>query len=203
MNEATGDLVAKEGLVFRRGGTDFVFVRISKVPDDKMVWDYYEDGFRLRGSNGPNSLAEFERCAKLARNCSAKTKLGIVPNVPGYCVVPKAAERIVPVKPPALPTEDKDRKVLPVFTGPLMYFPHALLEVARVCKVGNDQHNPGQPMHWAREKSTDQMNTALRHMMDHGLGNQKDTDGTYHLAKAAWRILAELELAVERDLAAK
>lgn len=98
-----------------------------------------------------------------------------------------------------LPTDDKARKALPVFRGPLMYFPDALLEVARVCKIGNDQHNPGQPMHWAREKSTEQMDTALRHMMDHGSGNTKDIDGAYHLAKAAWRILAELQLAVERD----
>ena len=98
-----------------------------------------------------------------------------------------------------LPTDDTARKGLPVFRGPLMYFPNALLEVARVCKVGNDQHNPGQPLHWAREKSTEQLDTALRHMMDHGIGNTRDVDGTYHLAKAAWRILAELQLTVERD----
>lgn len=96
-----------------------------------------------------------------------------------------------------LPTDDKARKGLPVFRGPLMYFPDAILAVAAVCKAGNDQHNPGQPLHWAREKSTEQMDTALRHMMDHGLGTKVDTDGTYHLAKAAWRILAELQLTIE------
>lgn len=78
-----------------------------------------------------------------------------------------------------------------------MYFPDALLAVAAVCKAGNDQHNPGQPLHWAREKSTEQLDTALRHMMDHGLGTTKDTDNTWHLAKAAWRILAELQLTIE------
>ena len=31
----------------------------------------------------------------------------------------------------------------------------ALAEVARVSKAGNDQHNPGQPLHWARDKSAD------------------------------------------------
>lgn len=104
-------------------------------------------------------------------------------------------------KKPGLPTDDKARKELPVFRGPLMYFPNALLEIARVCKAGNDQHNPGEPMHWARGKSAEQMDTALRHMMDHGLGNTKDTDGMYHLAKAAWRIMAELQLTIERDMA--
>ena len=36
-------------------------------------------------------------------------------------------------------------------------------------------------------------------MMDHGVGNIKDSDGTYHLAKAAWRILAELQLTIEQE----
>ena len=98
-----------------------------------------------------------------------------------------------------LPTDYEARKALPIFRGPLMYFPDALLALAAVCKAGNNQHNPGEPLHWAREKSTEQMDTALRHMMDHGLGNTRDVDGTYHLAKAAWRLLAELQLTIERD----
>lgn len=99
-----------------------------------------------------------------------------------------------------LPVMDSERKALPIFMGVLMYFPDALLEVARVSQLGNDQHNPGEPLHWAREKSTDQMNTALRHMMDHALGNVKDDGGkTYHLAKAAWRNLAELQLTIEKE----
>jgi Domain of unknown function (DUF5664) len=99
----------------------------------------------------------------------------------------------------SLPTDDKARKALPIFDGVLMYFPDAALAVAAVSKAGNDQHNPGEPLHWAREKSTDQMNTALRHMMDHGMGNSKDTDGTWHLAKACWRLLAALQLAIEAE----
>jgi hypothetical protein len=102
-----------------------------------------------------------------------------------------------------LPTEDKDRKALPVFDGFLMYFPDSCLAVADVSKKGNDQHNPGEPLHWAREKSTDQLNTAQRHMMDHGMGNLKDTDDTWHLAKAIWRLSAELQLTIERERAVK
>jgi hypothetical protein len=97
----------------------------------------------------------------------------------------------------SLPTDDKARKALPIFDGVLMYFPDALAMVAAVSKAGNDQHNPGEPLHWARGKSMDQMNTALRHMMDHGTGAVQDIDGTYHLAKAAWRILAQLQLTIE------
>lgn len=96
-----------------------------------------------------------------------------------------------------LPTDAKERKGLPIYSGVLSYFPDAIAEVARVSKVGNDQHNPGQPLHWARGKSTDQMDAAVRHIVDNAAGVPADTDGTYHLAKAAWRVLAELQLLIE------
>lgn len=98
----------------------------------------------------------------------------------------------------SLPTDYDARKALPVYDFLVGYFPDAFVEVVRVAVAGNQQHNPGEHLHWAREKSTDQLNTALRHMMDHGTGNTLDTDGTYHLAKAIWRLSAELQLLVER-----
>lgn len=99
----------------------------------------------------------------------------------------------------SLPTDDKARKALPLFTFLTEYFLDAFIEVCRVAVLGNEQHNPGQPLHWAREKSTDQLNTAFRHMLDHKMGNVKDIDGAYHLAKAIWRLSAELQLRVEAD----
>lgn len=99
----------------------------------------------------------------------------------------------------SLPTDDKARKALPIWSFLLEYFPDAQLAVVDVAVKGNDQHNPGQPLHWARGKSTDQMNTAFRHMWDHGRGTAKDTDGAYHLAKAIWRLSAELQLTIERE----
>lgn len=99
-----------------------------------------------------------------------------------------------------LPTGDAERKALPIFSGVIEYFPDALLEVARVSRIGNDQHNPGQPLHWAKEKSTNQKDTALRHMMDHYcFDTPRDTDGAYHLAKAAWRSLAALQRLIEQE----
>lgn len=100
-----------------------------------------------------------------------------------------------------LPTDDAQRKALPMWTFLLEYFPKAFLEVVKVAVAGNEQHNKGQPLHWARGKSKDQMNTAFRHMFDHGLGATRDTDGCYHLAKAIWRLSAELELQIEKDAA--
>ena len=84
------------------------------------------------------------------------------------------------------------RKASPVWSGVLNYFPDALLAVARVSKVGNDKHNPGQPLHWSREKSSDHMDCAARHLLT---PYEIDPDSKeIHLANAAWRILAELQL---------
>ena len=99
----------------------------------------------------------------------------------------------------SLPTDDKARKGLPLWTFLMDYFPDTFLAVANVSIAGNEQHNPGEPLHWARGKSMDQMNTAFRHMWDHGRGTVKDTDGQYHLAKAIWRLSAELQLLIEAE----
>lgn len=80
--------------------------------------------------------------------------------------------------------------------GLLWYFPAALAAVAHVSKVGNDQHNPGQPMHHARGKSTDHADCIIRHLADAGT---IDTDGLRHTAKAAWRALALLQEELERE----
>lgn len=95
-----------------------------------------------------------------------------------------------------LPTDPAERKAIPIGTGVMDYFPAAIIEVARVSKAGNDQHNPGQPLHWSRGKSTDQFDTILRHLMERGA---IDVDGMRHTAKAAWRILALLQLELEEE----
>ena len=103
-----------------------------------------------------------------------------------------------------LPHDYKARKAIPLYSFLTGYFPDAIVEVVKVAVAGTEQHNPGEPLHWAREKSTDQLNTAMRHLFDHGAGARYDQDGTMHLAKAAWRILAEIQLLCEkRDAAAK
>lgn len=93
-----------------------------------------------------------------------------------------------------LPTDAKARKDIPLARGLLDYFPDALAAVAHLSKVGNDQHNPGEPMHWAREKSTDQADCIMRHLMQRGY---VDTDGILHDVKVAWRALALAQLALE------
>jgi hypothetical protein len=121
-------------------------------------------------------------------------------NVPEY-LKPTYAPSAQPVS--GLPSDDKARKALPIFTYLMEYFPDAFLAEVAVAVAGNNQHNPGQPLHWAREKSVDQMNTAARHMFDYGRGVKKDTDGQWHLAKAIWRLKAQLQLDIEAERAAE
>ena len=99
----------------------------------------------------------------------------------------------------SLPTDPQERKRLQLYTFMFQYFPDAWLAVVDVARKGNDQHNPGEPLHWAREKSTDQMNAAFNHIFDYGSGEKKDVDGCWHLAKAIWRLKAQLQLDIEAD----
>lgn len=96
----------------------------------------------------------------------------------------------------SLPTGAADRKAAPMAEGLLWYFPNALAAVAGVSKRGNDQHNPGQPMHHARGKSMDHADCIIRHLVDSGT---VDTDGVRHSAKVAWRALALLQEELERE----
>ena len=98
-----------------------------------------------------------------------------------------------------LPTDSQERKEHPLCRGVLRYFPAALAGVARISKIGNDKHNPGEPMYHARGKSTDHSDCILRHLMDlEDLLARRDRDSLLVgndtiLAEAsslAWRALA-------------
>lgn len=94
-----------------------------------------------------------------------------------------------------LPSDPAARKGVPLTTGVLDYFPLALAEVARVSKAGNEQHNPGEPLHWDKTKSLDHADCIARHLIDRGTA---DADGMLHSAKLAWRALALLETELEK-----
>lgn len=93
-------------------------------------------------------------------------------------------------------TDYNERKAQPIVTGVLDYFPLAILAVAEVSNNGNAQHNPGEPLHWAREKSQDEVNTEARHLLERGT---KDGN-VLHSAKKAWRALADLQKEIEASL---
>lgn len=105
-----------------------------------------------------------------------------------------------------LPDDDKERKSLPMLKMITGYFPKALREVTRVCVANNTRFNPGREpadISWARGKSPDQLGSAFRHIMERTVdGKVFEMVGgvdIYVLAEAAWRVLAALELEIERE----
>lgn len=86
-----------------------------------------------------------------------------------------------------LPDTTLVREQYPLFDGLFAYFPAALCEVSRWSAVGNDKHNPGEPLHWAREKSTDHENKILRHLID---ARHVNAEGFHEAVGMAWRALA-------------
>lgn len=82
-------------------------------------------------------------------------------------------------------------------SGVVDYFPDALIAVAEVSYVGNEQHNPGKPLFWDRSKSTDEADALMRHFVQRGT---RDSDGMRHSAKVAWRALALLQKELESEL---
>jgi hypothetical protein len=88
----------------------------------------------------------------------------------------------------------------------LKYFPDALCEVAALSKVGNDKHNAGQPLHWAKEKSQDEDDACVRHLLSIAKGEVFDESypgkRIRHRAAVAWRALAGLQREIEAEQAA-
>jgi hypothetical protein len=119
------------------------------------------------------------------------------PIAPEY--VPEA-----PAVPVFMSADSAVRKSMPIATGVLAYFPDALLLVAFISRLGNDKHNPGQPLHWAKEKSTDEPDCEVRHMLD-GFRKLPPDPGLEalgqlsHKASKAWRALADLQRACDAE----
>lgn len=97
----------------------------------------------------------------------------------------------------SLPAGSKERKGVPLQGGLFDYFPDALVAIAMLSKAGNDKHNPGQPLHWSRNKSSDHADCILRHQLEHGTIDPED--GFLHDVKVAWRALAQLQIALEEQ----
>lgn len=97
----------------------------------------------------------------------------------------------------ALPGASDERKRVPMASGLLDYFPDALAEIAHVSYLGNQRHNPGEPLHWARGKSMDHADCIIRHLTERG---SRDPAGIRHSAQMAWRALALLQQELEDEL---
>lgn len=151
---------------------------------DCTAWSKWQPS---KDHNGPPSLVDDED--------AGHTKYVPAPT-PFMDAVLAMAATPEPLGDLSLPDDDAKRGEYPMADGLLDYFPNALAEVSRVSKIGNDQHNPGQPMHWARDKSTDHANKILRHLVDRG---RFDGRGVRHTARLAWRALAMLQTEIEQE----
>ncbi len=104
---------------------------------------------------------------------------------------------------PALPGGSQERKNIPLARGLLDYFPAALAAVAELSRVGNEKHNPGEPMHHARGKSSDHADCILRHLVDRGTTYTETVAGApvvlRHSTALAWRALALLQEELEAE----
>lgn len=65
-----------------------------------------------------------------------------------------------------LPADSNVRKDIPIRSGCIDYFPAAIAGVAMHSVMGNNKHNPGQPLHHARGKSMDHADCIDRHLTD-------------------------------------
>lgn len=92
--------------------------------------------------------------------------------------------------------DDDNRDGYPLYSGLMAYFPAALMEVAKWSKVGNDKHNPGEKLHWSREKGTDHEDQIARHLLD---ARVKEKNGFYEAVALAWRSLALLQTILEEE----
>lgn len=108
----------------------------------------------------------------------------------------QGGERVESTPDTVLPVDAKARKSVPIYSGFIKYFPRAIAAVAHLSQVGNDQHNPGQPLHWDRSKSGDELDALMRHLLE---ADGVDKDGIDHLCKVAWRSMAALEKRLEKQ----
>ena len=89
------------------------------------------------------------------------------------------------------------RKDQPVTEGFLKYCPAAIRLAAELSRLGNEKHNPGEPMHHARGKSADHLDCAARHIMD---ADKVDGDtGLIEAVLAFWRLGMYIQEKCERD----
>lgn len=95
---------------------------------------------------------------------------------------------------PRILEDTPERENYPLYGGLFAYFPAALCEVARWSIVGNNKHNPGEPLHWSREKSSNHEDKILRHLLD---ARQVDKEGFVEAVALAWRALALCQTILE------
>lgn len=154
---------------------------------------------------GADTMSDKRECYNRIGEGCAKASVfrdAVVTNTPrvGETAAQTAARSeprdVSPARRRLIDADSATRKTYPMAAGLLDYFPDALAEVARVSYLGNEKHNPGQPMHHARGKSMDHADCIVRHLVGRG-----GFDGDLRESAAlAWRALALLQEELECEL---
>ena len=87
------------------------------------------------------------------------------------------------------------RKEYPFTTGGVDYFRDAWLYISQVSCKGNQKHNPGEPLHWARDKSADEPDAIGRHLCNR---DNVDDNELLEAGELAWRACADLQKLLEK-----
>ena len=93
----------------------------------------------------------------------------------------------------------EERKEVAVARGLFAYFPDALALIARHSVRANEKHNPGEPVHWSREKSSDHEDCIARHSLAVAVNPDSMDGDAPHIVCRAWRALAALQLWAENQ----
>ena len=91
----------------------------------------------------------------------------------------------------------EQRKAQPITRGCLDYFPDALLAVAELSLLANQKHNPGEPLHWSKDKSSDHADCLVRHLIARGTWDYDLARPVRHSTEVAWRALALLQIEID------
>jgi hypothetical protein len=95
----------------------------------------------------------------------------------------------------SLPTDSKQRKATPIYSGVIKHFPLALAAMAQGMLACQKQHGiDSNDIEWVRDKSTDHLDSAARHLCEAGT---LDKDGVSHSTKLAIRALMNLQIEEE------
>ena len=152
------------------------FVTLNTALFNAFDWDASPQGYAFWDSIYNSILDEtyFDAPQLTPETCEARAKeiYTAPPTEPNFGTELAAA---------ALPTDAAERKKFPIYSGFMCYFPHAIAAVANLSYKGNLQHHPDKPLHWDMDKSQDELDALMRHMID----------GDW--AQVAWRAMANLE----------
>ncbi len=98
-----------------------------------------------------------------------------------------------------LPADSTARKGIPLHSGVFLYFPDALIEVAKHSMEGDRKHNGNdgtKPPRWTKHLSADHEDCIARHTFDAIKATTKAERIEAKRARA-WRSLASLQIELE------